>query len=119
MPAPIQAAYAGALDNDCPGCGAAVQVHCSRPDGRLRRTPCLDRLRMVDCRVRGDVCAVETPPRGYPHGRRDLVRQNDSQPPLRASHGVTSENTAPTTGANQVAPEWIDATGGVTGGHEK
>lgn len=43
---PIWQAYqdTGALAVDCPHCGATPGVWCSRPDGRLRRTPCLDRI---------------------------------------------------------------------------
>lgn len=40
---PIWLAYVGALDVDCPTCGAERGKWCSRPDGRLGRIPCVAR----------------------------------------------------------------------------
>lgn len=43
---PIWQSYAdtGALAADCPTCTAPPGTWCSRPDGRVRRTPCLARI---------------------------------------------------------------------------
>jgi hypothetical protein len=43
--APIWQAYdaTGALDIPCPTCGAAPKVWCTKPDGRVRRAPCVRR----------------------------------------------------------------------------
>lgn len=41
----IWEAYADAdLANSCPNCEAAPHTWCTRPDGRVRRTPCLARF---------------------------------------------------------------------------
>ncbi len=41
----IWQAYAdtGALEVSCPNCDAAPDQWCTRPDGRVRRVPCIDR----------------------------------------------------------------------------
>jgi hypothetical protein len=41
----IRQAYAdsGALTVTCPNCGAAPEQWCTRPDGRVRCVPCVDR----------------------------------------------------------------------------
>jgi hypothetical protein len=43
---PIWAAYndTQALTIDCPHCTAQTGQWCTRTDGRVRRTPCLDRI---------------------------------------------------------------------------
>lgn len=33
----------GALRIDCPNCGATRNKWCTRPDGRVRRVPCVER----------------------------------------------------------------------------
>lgn len=33
----------GALQIDCPHCGATVNQWCTRSDGRVRRIPCIER----------------------------------------------------------------------------
>lgn len=42
----IWAAYSqtGADRVDCPNCGAEKDVFCTRPDGRVRKTPCVSRI---------------------------------------------------------------------------
>lgn len=48
FPPPIVAAYeqSGAFDIPCPHCGADIGVVCTRPDGRVRRAPCVARCRI-------------------------------------------------------------------------
>lgn len=45
MSGPIWDSYADAdLTRPCPNCSAKPDVWCARPDGRVRRTPCLARM---------------------------------------------------------------------------
>lgn len=41
----IWAAYndTGSLNVDCPNCGAEPKQWCTKPDGRVRRIPCIER----------------------------------------------------------------------------
>jgi hypothetical protein len=49
---PIWEAYADAdLSHPCPNCHAAPDVWCARPDGRVRRTPCLARIETLNPKV--------------------------------------------------------------------
>lgn len=42
---PIWDAYSDAdLIHPCPNCRAGPNTWCTRPDGRVRRTPCLSRI---------------------------------------------------------------------------
>lgn len=43
---PVDAAYAetGAIDVQCPNCGAAVESFCTHADGTFRKIPCPVRL---------------------------------------------------------------------------
>ncbi|WP_438941685.1 zinc finger domain-containing protein [Mycobacteroides abscessus] len=51
-PGAIWEAYADAdIGHQCPNCGAAPNVWCSRPDGRVRRTPCLARITQPSERI--------------------------------------------------------------------
>lgn len=45
MKRPIWQAYAdtGALDISCPNCAAEPGHWCTKPDGRVRRVPCVQR----------------------------------------------------------------------------
>lgn len=45
MKGAIWRAYAdtGALRTDCPNCGAERNKWCTKPDGRVRRIPCIER----------------------------------------------------------------------------
>ena len=47
MPAPIAAAYNGALSVACGNCGAALGDYCTKSTGQLRRTPCVTRCRAI------------------------------------------------------------------------
>lgn len=49
-PRPIWAAYnqTGALDVNCPHCGAEHGQWCTRDDGRLGRIPCIARMSASD-----------------------------------------------------------------------
>ena len=41
-----EAAYADAnMHTECPHCGAEPNQFCTRPDGVVRRTPCIKRIR--------------------------------------------------------------------------
>lgn len=43
---PVDGAYAdGALDRDCPHCGALRASFCRRADGSFKRVPCCTRLK--------------------------------------------------------------------------
>lgn len=45
---PIWRAYALAtMSSPCPSCSAPAHVWCTKPDGRVRRTPCLARINAV------------------------------------------------------------------------
>lgn len=46
----IWAAYedTGALSIPCPNCGAEQGVWCTKPDGRVAKTPCIARISAAD-----------------------------------------------------------------------
>lgn len=41
-------AYTAALGTRCPNCYADAGQHCKRPDGYIRRIPCVKRIKVTD-----------------------------------------------------------------------
>lgn len=44
----VLAAYTGALAVPCGHCGAEPDQPCTKPDGRISRVPCVDRIAAAD-----------------------------------------------------------------------
>lgn len=83
LPAPIVAAYrqAGALDINCPHCGADPGSYCTRDDGRLRRTPCVARCRSSSVTSESlDVAGAPNPAACHSAPVRVIERQGYTDP---------------------------------------
>lgn len=53
---PIGRAYRlAAMDSKCPTCHAGPHMWCRRDDGHVRRTPCLQRLRLNTTETDGNL----------------------------------------------------------------
>lgn len=68
----VMAAYAdtGALTVSCPHCAAEPGQPCTKPDGRVGKVPCVDRIAAADLSAGTDKKGNATLPVDYSEPRR-------------------------------------------------